>query len=229
MIIGHDFIWGHLGKTGGDAFHTLFTSIAPDLIVHADDPKDPRKHRAFTARDVGPLDGKLLVLNLRRLPAWRLSIAQHRARHGSRQDPTPQPLPDPEELAHSTLPDEHLGTFTDGGRLEIGRWLRMEHLRDDTLDLVRAFRPVTQDEVELAHTTATKPPGAYDHDTRAVFPVELERILYEHNPVWAAAEDALYGYLPFERAEEPELQEELTVADVGPVRRSIWSRLLRRS
>jgi hypothetical protein len=228
VIIGEQFIWGHLGKTGGDAFHTLFTAVAPDLVVRADEPTDPTKHRAFTTGDVGPLDGKLLALNLRRLPAWRLSIAQHRSRHGTRTDPTPQPLPSPEELAHSTLPDEHLATFTDGGRLEIGRWLRMEHLRDDCLDFVRLFRPVTDEEVELAQTTVTKRPGNYDHDTRSVIPVELERVLYEQNPVWAAVEQQLYGYLPFERPEAPELQAELTVADPGPVERRRWWQVLGR-
>lgn len=199
MIIGDRFVWAHLGKTGGDVTYDLFMAAIPDLVRDADAPESPSKHRAFTARSVGPLEGKLLCMNIRRLPAWRLSMAHHRARHGAPGNPEPTPLPEPEVMAGDGLGDEHLHAFT-GGDLTVDRWLRMEHLLADFLRLAEELRPLTAAEIEAAEASAApRKRGNYDHDTRTVFPRSLEKAMYEANPVWAAAEQQVYGYLPFQQ------------------------------
>ncbi|MBW3619934.1 MAG: hypothetical protein KY461_06795 [Actinobacteria bacterium] len=200
MIIGEDFVWAHLGKTAGDATYDLFQAAIPDLIVAADPPESPSKHRSFLAASVGPLEGKTLLLNLRRLPAWRLSMAHHRARHGSPSDPTPKPMPAPEDMARDGLGDSNLAAFTGGHQLTIDRGLRMEHLVDDFLAFASELRPLTDEEIERTRV-AGRPSkqGDYNHETREVFPPRLERALYDANPVWAELEERVYGGLPFER------------------------------
>ena len=80
--------------------------------------------------------GKLLAMNLRRLPAWVLSRAHHAAREGVWPDYRPVPMPSAGELAESTLPDQRLEHFAFRGPLRVERWLRLEHLREDFLALV---------------------------------------------------------------------------------------------
>ena len=77
MIIAERFAWAHLPKTGGDATHTMFAAV-PGLILFADDPHSNDKHLPFFAREP-EVAGKLLVMNIRRLPSWTLSAAHHRA------------------------------------------------------------------------------------------------------------------------------------------------------
>ena len=84
MIIGERFVWGHLVKTGGDSTARLF-QLFPALVVHCDSANDNHKHDPFGARPE-EVRGKVLVLNIRRLPSWVLSYAHHVAQFGGYPD-----------------------------------------------------------------------------------------------------------------------------------------------
>ncbi len=198
MIIGKDFAWGHLGKTAGDATYQLFQRVAPDLVEFAHQPTERAKHQPFADASMEVLMKETLVLNIRRLPAWVLSNAQHRARSGTAADPAPQPLPPSSVLAESREADRGLGQFTANGRIRIDRWLRVEHLREDFLDFVAERRSITDAEARIARRLETKPPGRYDHDLRKTFTDRQIRNLYLENPAWAQAELKAYGHLPFQ-------------------------------
>ena len=80
MVIGRRFAWAHLPKTAGDATLAMFAAV-PGLVQFADPVDSNDKHMPFFGREP-EVAGKLLVMNIRRLPDWVFSGAQHKARHG---------------------------------------------------------------------------------------------------------------------------------------------------
>jgi hypothetical protein len=85
----------------------MFESV-PGLVVFADPTDSNDKHLAFSNRRelVG---GKLLVMNIRRLPAWILSASHHKARAGIHPEYRPLPMPSPEEMAETPRAAERSG------------------------------------------------------------------------------------------------------------------------
>src|SRR6202008_906126 len=81
--------------------------------------------------------GKLIVMNIRRLPGWALSAAHHEARFGVYPDYRPGPLATTEEITSKSDADGLLRWMTDQGRIEIDRWLRTESLEQDGVAVVR--------------------------------------------------------------------------------------------
>src|SRR6476619_5523637 len=99
MVIGERFAWVHLPKTGGSATLELFR-LYPEVIVFADLEDTNAKHTLFAQREE-EVRGKQLAMNLRRLPFWALSRAQHVARWGVHPDYKPIPMATADELAAS--------------------------------------------------------------------------------------------------------------------------------
>ena len=117
MVIGDRFAWAHLPKTAGDATHGML-SRRPRPGAFADPPDSNDKHLPFFARE-SEIVGKLLVMNIRRLPAWTLSGAHHQAAHGVHPDYRPLPLESADEMTEQTDADDLLRWMTDHGRF---RW-----------------------------------------------------------------------------------------------------------
>ena len=107
MVIGETFAWGHLQKTGGDATWELFR-LFPQLVEFADPRNIEDKHASFAER-AEQVRGKLLVSNIRRLPTWTLSWAQHRARLSRRPDGRPVPMNSPHQMVEIPRADMRLG------------------------------------------------------------------------------------------------------------------------
>jgi hypothetical protein len=191
MVIGERFAWAHMPKTAGSATVAMFRTFA-GLVRFADSPDDVDAHVTFGDRRE-QVKGKLLVLNIRRLPTWVISRAHYVSRHGVYPDFEPIPMPSPSELAESSFPDERLALFTDGGALRIDRWLRAESLADDVIDFVSELRDVDDSERDRVRAFDRINALDYDHDVSGWFtPAEIER-LYERNPGWAAVEQSAYG------------------------------------
>jgi hypothetical protein len=191
MVIGEKFAWGHLPKTGGEATRTMF-DLFPELIVFADPVRTLEQYTSFKDRQE-MVAGKQLVLNIRRLPAWILSHENHKARIPAYPHPKPDPISSPEQMASSTLPDQCLSNFTDNGRLSIDRWLRMESLAEDLLELVMQLTNVTDDRrqrvLRIDHSNSLD----YDHDPHHWFTRDRLERLYRNNPNWSTVEQAVYG------------------------------------
>jgi hypothetical protein len=193
MVIGERFAWAHLPKTGGSATLELFR-LFPALIEFADTDPGNSKHATFKQREQEVV-GRMLVMNLRRLPFWVLSRAQHVARWGVHPDYQPIPMASPEELSESDFPDNRLALYTDGERFPIDRWLRMEQLGDDFLEFVSEMTPVTPAQRQAVLRQPAVNSHEYDHELASWFtPEQIER-MYERNPVWAGIEEDLYGEL----------------------------------
>lgn len=193
MVIGKTFAWGHLPKAGGDATAAMFR-IFGDLVESQDPADGDAKHTLFRDR-LEQIEGKRLVLNLRRLPEWVLSRAHHVNKRGLAPEYKPQPMESPHELSKSPFPDFRLGTFTDGGRLEIDTWLRVETLAEDFLALVSELRDVREEERARVLELGAVNEGAYDRELSHWFTPEQIETLYRTNPDWAALEERLYGGL----------------------------------
>jgi len=191
VVIADSFVWAHLPKTGGDATARMLAAV-PGLVRFADPADSDDKHLPFFARE-DQLGGRLLVMNIRRLPAWALSGAQHKARHGVAPDYRPLPLDSAEQICGATDADDLLRWMTDHGRLAVGRWLRTESLAADVVALL--------DDIGVPGELARAAVGSvgavnaadYEHDPERHFTRAQIARLYERNPGWAAIEREVYG------------------------------------
>jgi hypothetical protein len=197
VVIGTEFVWGHLPKTGGDATARLF-GLFPELAVEADAAETHAKHALFSERQE-LLAGKRRALNLRRLPTWILSVSMFQALYGDHPTYQPMPMRSPREMARSRFADENLLPFVDG---PVHHWLRMEHLGEDFLHFLSAY--TEPDHERRAQVLAFGEVNAqgYDHVLSHWFTEEHIEEMYESNPAWTAVERALYGDL-LTLAEEP--------------------------
>jgi hypothetical protein len=191
MVIGREFAWAHLPKAAGTATLAMF-ELFPALIVCADPADSAGQHATFADR-AARVEGKLLALNFRRLPAWVLSRAHQVALRGLEPDYRPAPMQSPHVLARSSLPDHRLALFTGGDTARVDRWLRVEQLADDFLALVGELHDVTESDRRLVHAVPQTNSIGYDHDIAHWFSPAQVRTMYEHNPVWAELEARLYG------------------------------------
>jgi hypothetical protein len=191
MVIGENFAWAHLPKAAGDATLRLWR-LFPELIVEADHRRTQAKHASFTER-LDRIAGKRLFLNIRRLPAWNLSHAQHEARNGVYPQYKPLPMPTADQMAERTWADQTLAFFTDAGRLTIQSWLRQEMLHDDFARLAESLTSVSRSQRHAMQRIGLVNAAAYDHDLARWFtPAHIGR-MYERNPAWAEIERHAYG------------------------------------
>jgi hypothetical protein len=190
MITGKRFAWAHLPKAGGTATQAMLEAV-PGLVEYADPTDSNDKHDAFWVREE-QIAGKILSMNIRRLPSWILSAAHHKATSGLWPDFEPQPMPTAEEMAENTGPDNMLRWMTDGPRLTVDRWLRTEHLQEDVLALLEEIGELTP---EARSSVAAVPwvGKPYDHDVERAFTRAQVVRMYELNPGWEAAERDAYG------------------------------------
>lgn len=184
MVIAERFAWGHLPKTGGDATLCMFHYF-PKLVTFADDRRAESKHAPFASREAEVRD-KLLVLNIRRLPAWTISWFQHQFRYNGR------PMPSPREMSESTMGDQMVSLFADHGRFNIGRWLRMENLSQDFLSFIGEYTQVPDAVAEKINSFGIVNATAYDHSVEHWFNARQVARIYASNPLWASIEELVY-------------------------------------
>jgi hypothetical protein len=192
VVIGGAFAWAHLPKTAGDTTHAMLTSV-PGLATFADPPESNNKHLPFFAREA-EVSGKLLVMNIRRLPAWTLSATQHRAAHGVHPEYRPLPLQTADEMCDSIDADDLLRWMTDHGRFAVQRWLRTEQILDDVLALLNELGALDRRARRRVTAVGRLNVGAYERPPQPFTAEQIAR-MYERNPAWAAIERRVYGGL----------------------------------
>jgi hypothetical protein len=193
MVIGERFAWAHFPKTAGSATTELFR-LFPEVVVSGDFADTNDKHAPFAEREEEVRD-KTLAMNLRRLPFWVLSRAQHVARWGLWPDYEPIPMATPEELSASSFPDERLSAYTGDGRFGIDRWLRAESLHEDFLAFISEFAEVTDERQAEVRSLGAVNTHDYDHRIERWFTAGQINTMYKSNPIWARLERELYGDL----------------------------------
>jgi hypothetical protein len=191
MVIGERFAWAHLAKAGGDATYAMLTSV-PGLVRFADPPDSNDKHLPFFAREL-EIEGKLRVMNIRRLPSWALSAAHHASWHGVHPDYVPVPLPSAEEMSASDDADGLLRWMTDQGRLAVDRWLRAESLEQDVLALLDELGELTPEIERRVWAVGRVDVGSYEDSPESFFTRDQIQRLYERNPIWGEIEQRVYA------------------------------------
>ena len=181
-------------KTAGDATCLMLTSV-PGLVQFADPGDSNDKHMPFFGREAD-VAGKLLAMNIRRLPAWALSGAQHKARYGVHPSYRPGALETLDQITSRTDADDLLRWMTDHGRFQIDRWLRAEQLEADVLDLLGALGELTATVRKAVLAVGRVNEGAYPREPEREFTAEQIARLYRMNPGWAEVERRAYGALP---------------------------------
>jgi hypothetical protein len=166
----------------------------PGLVQFADALDSNDKHLPFFAREQ-EVAGKLLAMNIRRLPAWALSGAQHKAAHGVHPEYEPLPLETFDQITSRTDADDLLRWMTDHGRFEVDRWLRAETLEEDVLGLLSELCDLTDETRTRVLAVGHVNVGAYSRQLERDFTDEQIARLYRLNPGWAAIERRVYGGL----------------------------------
>ena len=190
MLITRQFAWAHLPKAAGAATQQMLEAV-PGMVEWADSQDTNAKHDPFWRHEEA-VAGKLLVMNIRRLPSWALSIAHHRAVAGTWPEYEPQPMPTVEEMVESRLPDDSLRYMTDGARYPVDRWLRMENLIDDVIALLEEVGEMGEEARAGIAAVPFKAKG-YDHDVTSTFTASQIQRMYMLNPAWAEVERRVYG------------------------------------
>jgi hypothetical protein len=190
VVIGAAFAWAHLPKTAGDTTHAMLTAV-PGLATFADPPDSNDKHLPFFAREA-QVSGKLLVMNIRRLPAWTLSAAHHRAAHGVHPEYRPLPLQTADEMSDKTDADDLLRWMTDHGRFAVQRWLRTEQILDDVLALLDELGALDRRARRRVAAVGQLNVGAYERPPHPFTAEQIDR-MYARNPDWAEIERRVYG------------------------------------
>jgi len=195
VVITKTFVWAHLPKTAGDMVATIF-SLFPEIVVYSDPLDKPEKHARFSQRPE-LVEGRQRVINIRRLPAWTLSRAVHKSRHGVAPDFRPGPMDSRETMITSGAADRTLTNYVERGTAWPDRWIRTEHLVDDVLALVSEETEVTPAKREQVLALRPQNVGQnYERDLSAWFTDEMIGRMYDHNPLWREAERLAYAAPP---------------------------------
>lgn len=211
MVIGQDFVWAHMGKTGGDSVHKMFEAISKRYIVFADDVRKPDKHFSFTKREadmgIDLTQSRKRILNIRRLPSWALSYGYHKQHR--------QGVPfDKQKLLEGivavrkrqvALPDGSLGQETDYSTIDqilknqmcerVDYWIRTEYLAQDFITVMSHFVTITWWQRLRIKWTHRNSNSKYDKDIMSHFSKEDLKKLYAACPLWAEIEKQCYGSL----------------------------------
>lgn len=195
MIVGRTWTWGHIPKTGGDATRAMVAALALDVELTPSGQRE--KHSPFgTHLDLG--GDRTYAANIRRLPAWTISVLVHRRAFGWFPPEKRRDIP-VEEAIESGWADERLALLTDDGRITVRRWLRTEMLATDLLRFLADVEPVDVAQRERRRRLVTSFPMVnamvYDHDPRCWFTRAQISALYAKNPSWAEVEERVYGRL----------------------------------
>lgn len=203
MVIGERFVWGHLGKTGGDSVRKMFDVLGPGVIVYADPVESPGKHQTFFEKE--QLLGYDLtkererILTIRRLPSWALSYVFHRQRESGRPVDFERlyagQVFDHYEGNDETRPfylpiDTVLNTQISG---RVDHWLRMEYLADDFIATMSRFVAISWWKRLRIRFVRRNVNRAYSRGISRYFTDSQIRHLYEMCPLWASIERKVYS------------------------------------
>jgi hypothetical protein len=196
MIIGEQFIWLHLPKTGGTSTANLFRELGvKDIVVDPDDIDS--KHDSFHKRHEEhglQLEGKHVFVTLRRLTSWLLSDWHHKTRKMGLDlpiDPVRSGLFYSLRLGGIWVTADYWLRFFDiNANTEI---IRLEHLESDANRMVLPLLP-QDDQARIKQLSFPRlNTNQYHHHPETFFKRREIEALYANNPLWKQLEVAAYG------------------------------------
>lgn len=203
MVIGEDFAWAHLAKTGGNSTLKMFMIL--DRLVQYHDPIDShKKHLSFEIKEeeLGiSLKNKKRILNIRRLPSWILSHVNFQKKvYGV---PINERLiegivniadPDTVNTNHVTYQEMHVDeSLIYYDYQKVNHWLRTENLASDFISIMSTFSKISKNEKAEIHGVRDNVNPHYNKSIKDNFSNKEISQLYEHCPIWAGVEMEVYG------------------------------------
>jgi hypothetical protein len=212
MIIAPNFVWIHIGRTGGYMVDRIFRDLQlPDVEL---DPlggiwSDWKRHQTIEARseEIGQnLDkGRVRISNFRRLPAWALSFSEYKLRHEGLHFTTAEmamgilkaEMKDPEtgEVIPNRFrvfnPDEILEHYH---AEKVETWWRTDHIIEDCLDTIARYYDLPNLKADRWKDEKVNA-NVYNRNLLQRFSPEQLRSLYEACPRWTSIEKQVYGGL----------------------------------
>ncbi len=208
MVIGKYFAWAHFGKTGGDSVHEMFRVIS-EHVIYSDKINMPEKHLNFNKNEerlgYDITHSRKRIMNLRRLPSWILSFANHKYRSLS------VPIIKESHLRGTVLfergGDDFLGKsdIPDFREVKIDKmledfmcsridyWLRTEYLADDFINVMSKFVPISSFQKRKIRKIKINVNQDYNKDILANFSINELDLIYKNCPFWASIEKKVYG------------------------------------
>jgi hypothetical protein len=190
MVIGDKFVWGHLGKTGGNSVKLMF-DVLVQLNLEKDDLSDPKKHNYFDSREKAlqqSFKNKKKIMNIRRLPSWILSFAHHRERHDNYPLQKDKLL---QGMVREIQADEEIIRWIKSAGGSIDHWLRTEYLTEDFIDVISSFASITEQQMQQIRSIH-KTRAYYNKKVRDWFTNDELKKIYGCCPVWSSLEEELY-------------------------------------
>jgi len=192
MIITKEFIWFHLGKTGGDMFHYLMNKYYKEHIIFQHDIKDPHKHVNVPPKEYEHI--KKYVMGFRRLPSWIISHNRHKLKNECKY------LSYEEVEEHTknnrlvfpgffSSPDSFLKEYVRSDMIDRTNFIRQEYLLEDFAKIIGRYlgknRTIIDEEKETIKNS--------NKATKQITLTHKEKdLLYKSNPFWRNIESVLY-------------------------------------
>lgn len=190
MIVGKNFAYGHLPKTGGDAAIVYFNALTECIC---DPPTDPRKHDSFWRRKEVS-EKEYLLLGIRELPYWTWSLMHELWYHQQyghllhlHKEIQESEIVDVDFALSRPWGDMFLLAISCGVR--ITHWIKAESLFEDILEFVR--ENVNEVDLQKVHDISLLPTKER-HDRSHPFTKEQVVRLYSMNPHWLEIEKRVY-------------------------------------
>lgn len=194
MIVGPDWIWLHVPKSGGTAaekiLHKTFGS-RHDVVFDPVGANHPVIWHHSIGRRIAhdpsfDITGKRIIAGIRRLPDWILSRVHYEANR-SNIVPTREQMVEGKFLEANGYVHHADRMLREFNMPEVDHWIRLEHMAADMSEALRC------EIAEVPRVNENK--IRYVRDISFWFtPAELTR-LYESNPIWAGIEERIYGNL----------------------------------
>lgn len=203
MVIGKDFVWAHIPKTGGTSVRDMFDYF-PMRIVFGDSNKDKTKHDSFRQREerynVDLTISRKRIACFRRLPNFLLSYTLFFNKHFNQ--PVDMTMAkkgniywmEPWSKNYEILNvDKAILDFYE--YRQIAHWLRMEYLADDFMAVMKNFFPVQPEKEPFIRQIHSNPNPDYKKNLQEWFSKEDIESMYHSCPVWTSIERHIYNGL----------------------------------
>jgi hypothetical protein len=210
MIYGKDFVWLHLGKTGGTTVSHLF-SKCPEIVEFRDLDADPVKHQGISdikerLPDID-FETKDKIIGFRKIINWIVSHNHHMLR----AFPERFTLKQIEEKSlmgfiHSGL-SAHCGLSAHEGdsvkwaspdawlmgsvsNLNIKHYIRTEYLYEDFINIMSEYGLKIKDNKRLLSAGNEKRNiGSYK---KILYTQKQIKKIYNDNPIWMSIQNKIY-------------------------------------
>lgn len=192
MIITKEFIWFHLGKTGGDMFHYLMNKYYKGDIIFQHDVKDENKHLNVVPSKYNHI--KKYIIGFRRLPSWIVSHNRHQLKYACSHMGYKKII---EKTKNNQIvfkdkhcsPDSFLRDYIHSSMIDRVSFIRQEYLLHDFVKIVGKYLGENKKIIELEKDTIKNENAT---TKEIILTKENKDLLYASNSFWTNIENQIY-------------------------------------